>query len=869
MQPIQGTPGSPDEHHIGRRTIQNAVSEATGEGESHLKAYTQAKNLVARELRSAAHLLKTMESTTRFQQCRELIRKVADDQFNLVVLGQFKRGKSSLMNAILGRELLPTGHLPLTSAVTVLRFGSQERLLVQREGSMFPEEAPVSCLVEYATQKGNPGNCKNVARVYVELPHPFLRRGLQFVDTPGVGSVIEANTRTTYSFLPQCDAVIFVTSVESPISQAELQFLHAIREHAQRTFFVVNKIDLLPDGQQDDVLGFVRETLDAEFGEQRVRLYALSAKQGLDGKLSGDVGRYAHSGLEAFEEELTRWLTEEKAQAFLLGVLDRVLRLLEGERIELELSLHARGASEGGGDRRRAIRDGLLAFRHRRDRHFEAGRQRIEKWVKGVVGPGLDPLLSREVQSLLSQIRDALDGEGWRPSGRVVEEVRQRCTGALHERVASYLSDKTESARSEFESIVEDEWAGWERLLDSVPAATATALGLSVHETHAEARSCSTPSGVQWAQPRLRYQTLQVQTSGLYSILPVWMSRGKLERALGDGIRSLAQSYREAAIHAFNDAVRSAFDQVVHKAEQQAAELEQRLTGGRERKAPDSKETVEALREAAKSIEGHISALAKIREDLAERGLECVSSRPQPRPPVSEAETFGRFRESVAGGAPFDPAQMAQTRGCPICDHVFEWVVDFLSRWQYAFATDEGAQQGYARGPGFCALHTWQLGQMASPRGLCSGYPARLERVARELKHFASLPPEEASSRVRSLAPDRAHCPLCRMVCERESQCVSELLHSLESPQGRDVYARSQGLCLPHLRLALTSETPPDIAAMLLAHAAERLETMAEDMASYALKFDATRRELQTRDEQDVCRRVLVHLVGDRGLSSA
>ncbi|MCL6591707.1 MAG: dynamin family protein [Firmicutes bacterium] len=65
-------------------------------------------------------------------------------RFILAVLGQLKRGKSSLMNAIIGRELLPTGVLPLTSAITALRYGLVERLVVHREGLTFSKELPVS-----------------------------------------------------------------------------------------------------------------------------------------------------------------------------------------------------------------------------------------------------------------------------------------------------------------------------------------------------------------------------------------------------------------------------------------------------------------------------------------------------------------------------------------------------------------------------------------------------------------------------------------------------------------------------------------------------------------------------------------------------
>ena len=123
-----------------------------------LRAYTQTKLALAGQLRILREALTALGREHGERQCGELIVKLAEDRFTLAVLGQFKRGKSSLMNAIIGRELLPTGVLPLTSAITVLKYGPKERLVVRCEGSIFPDELPVSSLPDYVTEKGNPAN---------------------------------------------------------------------------------------------------------------------------------------------------------------------------------------------------------------------------------------------------------------------------------------------------------------------------------------------------------------------------------------------------------------------------------------------------------------------------------------------------------------------------------------------------------------------------------------------------------------------------------------------------------------------------------------------------------------------------------------
>ena len=296
-----------------------------------LCAYTQAKLALAGQLRVVREALTALGREDAERRCGKLLEKLAEDRFTLAVLGQFKRGKSSLMNGIIGRELLPTGVLPLTSAITVLKYGPAERLVVRRGDSIFPEEHPVSALAEYVTEKGNPGNRKQVKTATVKLPAPFLRRGIEFVDTPGVGSAITANTATTYGFLPECDAVLFVTSVDTPMTSLELSFLKEIREYVDKIFFVVNKTDLVAEDERSDVLEFVVKAIRSEVECEAVKVFPVSARLGLAARISGNTALYEQSGLKRLEEALASFLSEEKSAAFLAAVAEKVLRVLDDE----------------------------------------------------------------------------------------------------------------------------------------------------------------------------------------------------------------------------------------------------------------------------------------------------------------------------------------------------------------------------------------------------------------------------------------------------------------------------------------------------------------------------------------------------------
>jgi hypothetical protein len=130
-----------------------------------LRRYTSAKLSIVNQLRSLLDLLKKRRDVSRVHSCERLMTKLAEDRFTIAVLGQFKRGKSSVLNAIIGRNLLPTGILPLTTVITIVRFGSRERLVIQRKGLQFPQHEPIAALPDYVTSQHNPENRKGIQTV--------------------------------------------------------------------------------------------------------------------------------------------------------------------------------------------------------------------------------------------------------------------------------------------------------------------------------------------------------------------------------------------------------------------------------------------------------------------------------------------------------------------------------------------------------------------------------------------------------------------------------------------------------------------------------------------------------------------------------
>jgi GTP-binding protein EngB required for normal cell division len=233
-------------------------------------------------------LLKCIDSILTIESitggiCEELREKIENNVFNLVVLGQFKRGKTSLINALLGAEILPTAVVPLTSIATILKYGETLNIKVYFNDGRVTEIEPAT-LNQYVTEKGNPRNEKDVQEVIITYPSSYLKDGVRLIDTPGVGSVYEHNTDVAYQYLPKSDAALFLLSVDQPVSKAELDFLKDVKEYSHRIFFLQNKADYVGSEDLSESISFSKKIIEECMGSE-VKIFPLSAKLALEGKL--------------------------------------------------------------------------------------------------------------------------------------------------------------------------------------------------------------------------------------------------------------------------------------------------------------------------------------------------------------------------------------------------------------------------------------------------------------------------------------------------------------------------------------------------------------------------------------------------------
>ena len=301
---------------------------ATEATHSRLEDYEAIKFELAGLIREGSSAAWKAEHETLQRDFESLLQRLAEDRFYLTFAGQFSRGKSTLLNAMVGMDRLPTGVIPVTSVITAVSYNPRERVRMHFENSNLTHDVPLSDLPEWITEQGNPGNQRKIDMAEVQLPAELLRRGAFFVDTPGLGSAVIENSKTTHRFLPHIDALVLVTSFEFPLSQEEILFLGRTRGLHRRIFIVINKQDLCTPQQREQVLDFIRVRVAEETGADQVPIFPVSASEALAGKLEHDSKRLENSGVPIFERALVDYLLKDRSRDFLTATCDRIEALL-------------------------------------------------------------------------------------------------------------------------------------------------------------------------------------------------------------------------------------------------------------------------------------------------------------------------------------------------------------------------------------------------------------------------------------------------------------------------------------------------------------------------------------------------------------
>jgi GTP-binding protein EngB required for normal cell division len=199
---------------------------------------------------------------------------------DIAVLGQFKAGKSSFLNGFIGKDILPTGVIPLTSVITRICYGEKEHAAVTFFDG-HAKEIKINEINEYVSETRNPENKKKVLWVDVALPDLIKYRGLRFVDTPGLGSIFKHNSEVTEKWAPEIGAAIVVISADRPLSEDEILLIKEVEKYTPDISILLTKVDLFTESQISEISSFMGEFIKKSLKTQ-FSIFLYSVREGRD-----------------------------------------------------------------------------------------------------------------------------------------------------------------------------------------------------------------------------------------------------------------------------------------------------------------------------------------------------------------------------------------------------------------------------------------------------------------------------------------------------------------------------------------------------------------------------------------------------------
>lgn len=409
-----------------------------------------------------------------------LVRRWQEHRLRVLVAGEAKRGKSTLVNALLGRPALPTGVIPVTAVATTVVAadpGTGEGV----EGAFLDghtEAVPLAGLAAFVTEDGNPDNRRAVREVTVRVAGTWLT-GLpvEVVDAPGVGSVHAHNTEQAQAALATLDAVVVVLSVDPPISAAELDLLRAVTAQSVATFVVANKADRHTPAEVAQSVAFTQQVCAQALGRP-IPVQVCSATRGLD-----------DPGFAAFAQTLQGWLRAHAAPAATTALTGHTRTRLQAmaslRRVRcaaLEAQEHGRAATVAVlRTRLDAIAGQRAQLRARLDGSLRDLRRRLDAGAAASVRPAADAghdALTQAWPDLVARTA---------PS-RLEQAGRDVIAAALAAHVDTWRADRARWREEELAAIAAQTGTDLAAQVELARQAVGEALGLEVSTAAAAPR---------------------------------------------------------------------------------------------------------------------------------------------------------------------------------------------------------------------------------------------------------------------------------------------------------------------------------------------------------------------------------------------
>jgi predicted GTPase len=555
---------------------------------------------------------------------RELVNKLVEDRFHLVVVGEFNHGKTTFVNALLGKHALPVGVTPTTATIHHIRWAAQpEAFVVASNGDRRPipfDEAKRFAVGGTSTD--------DVDHLDIGYPAPLLSERILLVDTPGVNDLSLQRADITYSYIPRADAVLFLLDAGQILKESERVFLNdkLLKASRDKIVFVITKWDLLSPEEQREALAYAKNNLSALVKDPVV--LPVSAETAL-------AGNREASGLPELVAHITRFLAEERGRI----LLDNAL----GEGLGLAQLL-----SKGVDTRRRSIQmkteeiDRRIAALEKdltgQSGTIEQRRMAIREDVSGIKAAARKDL-DRFVDDVCRQLPNVIDAA--KPN-----ELKQYLPAFLEDAYKQWAEEETKEIAMQLEQLAEK------------------TVALVREDAHESAKRVAGVMGSDARRLDVRIDTIRYDVGvvalmfGGVALMAVNLMAGGILAVAGPAIFAMFargkihEEFKKRAKEMAPDVMRETAKTVAPKLDEMIEEFAQRLdtwvvNAGEElhREVVEVLQATKAARESGQgseqeisaSVEGQAAALAKVTERIEKLRAELWA--PPDRVRVAEAAT--------------------------------------------------------------------------------------------------------------------------------------------------------------------------------------------------------------------------------------
>lgn len=334
--------------------------ENTNQNYGQYAAFKEKQMELAGMLEDSSEVIASLNMNHYRDNLKRLGEKVHNDTFKIQIVGTFSNGKSTVINSLLGEEVLPAYALPCTAVINEIKYAKEKKAILHFKNPM-PEKIPteISRKAQNHMQKykGKPIEPMEIPydeieeyvviplgkdakewelespyeKVELFWPLPLLENHVEIIDSPGLNEA-ETRTKVTLDYLSKADAILMVLNAEALCARDEMEFIenNLKLQGFEDPFFLVNRFDLIRDREKQRIRDFARLKLQDYTGNE---IFYISALDALDGKINGDAEKVDASGLPAFESTLSDFLTRQKGKAKLAQPAKELKRILNEEAL--------------------------------------------------------------------------------------------------------------------------------------------------------------------------------------------------------------------------------------------------------------------------------------------------------------------------------------------------------------------------------------------------------------------------------------------------------------------------------------------------------------------------------------------------------